>query len=54
MLISDINQHLVELEIINSRLREENEYLRGENVQNKNSFKVGNIKNVNKIKELET
>ena len=33
MLINDIKEHLVEIETINSLLREENQQLRGENIQ---------------------
>ena len=37
--INDIKEHLVEIETINNLLREENQHLRGENIQNKKQFK---------------
>ena len=37
VLINDIKEHLVEIETINDLLTEENQHLRGENIQNKNS-----------------
>ena len=33
-LINDIKEHLVKIETINNLLREENQHLRGENIQN--------------------
>ena len=36
VLINDIKEHLVEVETINNLLREENQHLRGENIQNTN------------------
>ena len=39
-LINDIKEHLVEIETMNNLLREENQHLRGENIQNKNNLKV--------------
>ena len=33
VLINDIKEHLVKIETINSLLREENQHLRGENIQ---------------------
>ena len=38
ILINDIKEHLVEIETINNLLREENQHLRGENIQNKNNL----------------
>ena len=40
VLINDIKEHLVKIETINNLLREENQHLRGENIQNKNNLKV--------------
>ena len=54
MLINDIKKHLVEIETINNLLREENQHLRGENIQDKNNLKVEKTNNVNNVKELVT
>ena len=50
VLINDIKEHLVKLETINNLLREENQHLRGQNIQNKNSSKVEKTKNANNVK----
>ena len=54
VLINDIKEHLVKLETINNLLREENQHLRGENIQNKNNLKVEKTNNANNVKDLET
>ena len=54
MLINDIKKHLLEIETINNLLREENQHLRGENIQDKNNLKVEKTNNVNNVKELVT
>ena len=54
VLINDIKEHLVKVETINNLLREENQHLRGENIQNKNNLKVGKTNNANNVKDLET
>ena len=54
MLINDIKKHLVEIETINNLLWEENQHLRGENIQDKNNLKVEKTNNVNNVKELVT
>ena len=54
VLINDIKEHLVEIETINDLLTEENQHLRGENIQNKNSLKVEKSNNANNVKDLET
>ena len=54
VLISDIKEHLAEVETINNQLREENQHLRGENIQNKNNLKVEKTNNTNNVKDLET
>ena len=51
VLINDIKEHLVKVETINNLLREENQHLRGENIQNK---KVEKTNNANNVKDLET
>ena len=38
VLINDNKKHLVEIETINNLLREEDQHLRGENIQNKNNL----------------
>ena len=53
-LINDIKEHLVEIETMNNLLREENQHLRGENIQNKNNLKVEKTNNTNRVKDLET
>ena len=53
-LINDIKEHLVEIETMNNLLREENQHLRGENIQNKNNLKVEKTNNTNSVKDLET
>ena len=50
-MINDIKEHLVKLETISNLLREENQHLRGENIQNK---KVEKTNNANNVKDLET
>ena len=50
-MINDIKEHLVKVETINNLLREENQHLRGENIQNK---KVEKTNNANNVKDLET
>ena len=52
--INDIKERLVEIETINNLLREENQHLRGENIQNKNNLKVEKTNNANNVKDLET
>ena len=54
VLINDIKEHLVKIETINNLLREENQHLRGENIQNKNNLKVEKTNNTNRVKDLET
>ena len=54
VLINDIKEHLVKIETINNLLREENQHLRGENIQNKNNLKVEKTNNTNRVKHLET
>ena len=54
VLINDIKEHLVEIETINDLLTEENQHLRRENIQNKNSLKVEKSNNANNVKDLET
>ena len=54
VLINDIKEHLVELETINNLLREENQYLRRENIQNQNNLKVEKTNNAKNVKNLET
>ena len=54
VLINDIKEHLVKIETINNLLREENQHLRGENIQNKNNLKVEKTNNTNNVKDLET
>ena len=54
VLINDIKEHLVKIETINNLLREENQHLRGENIQNKNSLKVEKTNNTNRVKDIET
>ena len=51
VLINDIKEHLVKVETINNLLREENQHLRGENIQNK---KVEKTNKANNVKDLET
>ena len=53
MLINEIKEHFIEIERINYLLREENQHLRGENIQNKNNLKVEKTKNANNVKDLE-
>ena len=53
VLINDIKEHLVKLKIINNLLREENQHLRGENIQNKNNLKVGKTNKANNVKVLQ-
>ena len=54
VLINDIKEHLVKIETINNLLREENQHLRGENIQNKNNLKVEKTNNTNRVKDLQT
>ena len=54
VLINDIKERLVEIETINNLLSEENQHLRGENIQNKNNLKVEKTNNANNVKNLET
>ena len=54
VLINDIKEHLVETETINSLLREENQHLRRENIQNKNNLKAEKTNNAKNFKDLET
>ena len=53
VLINEIKEHFIEIETINYLLREENQHLRGENIQNKNNLKVEKTKNANNVKDLE-
>ena len=53
-MINGIKKHLVEIGTINNLLREENQHLRGENIQNKNNLKVEKTNNTNSVKDLET
>ena len=53
VLINDIKEHLVKLKIINNLLREENQHLRGENIQNKNNLKVGKTNKASNVKVLQ-
>ena len=53
-MINGIKQHLVKVETINNLLREENQHLRGINIQNKNNLKVEKTNNTNNVKDLET
>ena len=53
-MINDIKENLVQIETTNNLLREENQHLRGENIQNKNNLKVEKTSNTNKVKDLET
>ena len=53
VLINDIKEHLVKLQAINNLLRQKNQHLRGENIQNKNNLKVEKTNNVNNVKDLE-
>ena len=53
-MINGIKEHLVEIETINNLLREVNQHLRGENIQNKNNLKVEKTNNTNSVKDLET
>ena len=54
VVINDIKQHLAKIETRNNLLREENQHLRGENIQNKNNLKVEKTNNTNRVKDLET
>ena len=54
VLINDIKEHLVKIETINNLLREENQHLRGENIQDKNNLKVEKTNNTNRVKDLQT
>ena len=54
VLINDIKEHLVKIETRNNLLREENQHLRGENIQNKNNLKVEKTNNTNRVKDLGT
>ena len=49
-------EHLVEVETINNLLREENQHLRRENIQNKNksNLKVEKTNNINNVKDVKT
>ena len=53
-MINDIEQHLATIETINNLLREKNQYLEGENIQNKNNLKAEKSSNINRVKDLET
>ena len=53
VMINDIKEHLVDVETINNLLREENQHLRRENIQNKNNLKVEKTNNANNVKDLE-
>ena len=53
-MINDIKEHLVEIEKINNLLREENQHLRGENIQDKNNLKIEKTNNTNNVKDIET
>ena len=50
----DVLINHIEIETINNLLREENQHLRGKNIQNKKSSKVEKTNNANNIKDLET
>ena len=52
--MNDLREHLVEIKTINNLIREENQHLRGENIQNKNNLKVEKNNNTNNVKDLET
>ena len=52
--MNDLREHLVEIKTINNLIREENQHLRGENIQNKNNLKVEKTNNTNNVKDLET
>ena len=54
VVINDIKQHLAKIETRNNLLREENQHLRGENIQNKNNLKVEKTNNTNRVKDLQT
>ena len=54
VLINGIKEHLVRIETINNLLREENQHLRGENIQIKNNLKVEKTNDTNRFKDLET
>ena len=54
VLINDIKEHLVKIETINNLLKEENQHLRGENIQNKNNLKIEKTNNTSRVKDLET
>ena len=54
VLINDIKKHLVKIETINNLLREENQHLRGGNIQNKNNLKVEKTNNTSRVKDLQT
>ena len=53
-MINAIKEHLVRIETINNLLREENQHLRGENIQIKNNLKVEKTNDTNRFKDLET
>ena len=53
VLINEIKEHFIEIKTINYLLREENQHLRGENIQNKNNLKVEKTKNAKNVKDLE-
>ena len=53
-MINDIKEHLIKVETIHNLLREENQHLRGENIQNENDLKVEKTNNTNRVKDLET
>ena len=48
---NNIKEHLVEIETTNNLLREENQHLRGDIIQNKNSLKVEKTNNTNNVKD---
>ena len=48
-----MKEHLVETEKINNLSREENQHLRGENIQNKTNLKIEKTNNKNHVKVLE-
>ena len=52
-MINDIKEHLVEVETINNLLRDENQHVRGENIQNKNNLNFEKTNNTNNVKDLE-
>ena len=52
-MINEIKEHFIEIKTINHLLREENQHLRGENIQNKNNLKVEKTKNATNVKDLE-